>query len=89
MEIRSQNYDLQPLEAVGTVSQHAAVGGIGSSGQPQVQDVASLSFGQALSGDDVRTERVQALQSQIANGTYQVSAQGVAGKLLSAMAEPQ
>ncbi|HEY4047977.1 MAG TPA: flagellar biosynthesis anti-sigma factor FlgM [Acidobacteriaceae bacterium] len=88
MEIRSQSQNFQPLDSIATVSAQAASGGAaGSPQRPLQQDVASLNFGQALSGDDVRTERVQALQLQITSGTYQVSAQGVAGKLMNSMVE--
>jgi anti-sigma28 factor (negative regulator of flagellin synthesis) len=38
-----------------------------------------------LSGDDVRMGMVQSLQSQITSGTYQVSAQAVASKLVDSM----
>jgi anti-sigma28 factor (negative regulator of flagellin synthesis) len=88
MEIRSESQNFQPLASVATVSSQGAAGGaVGSPPKPLQQDVANLNFGQALSGDDVRTEKVQVLQGLIASGTYQVSAQGVAGKLLSSMVE--
>jgi flagellar biosynthesis anti-sigma factor FlgM len=90
MEIRSPSLALQPLEPVGTVKSaddSAGPGTPGKPGQPVEQDVASLMLGQALSGDDTRVGRVQALQGQIANGSYEVSAQAVATKLLDSMAE--
>ena len=40
---------------------------------------------QALSGSDVRFEKVAALQQQIAAGTYNVSSSDVADKLLSSL----
>lgn len=40
---------------------------------------------QALSGDDVRTEKVTALQHVIASGTYNVSSSDVAGKLIQSL----
>jgi flagellar biosynthesis anti-sigma factor FlgM len=46
---------------------------------------AASAVAQALSGGDVRTDKVAALQSSIAAGTYSVSASDVAVKVLSAM----
>jgi negative regulator of flagellin synthesis FlgM len=40
---------------------------------------------QALSGSDVRTDKVAALQQSIAAGTYSVPAADVAAKVLSAL----
>jgi len=40
---------------------------------------------QALSGSDVRTDKVAALQQSIAAGTYSVPASDVADKVLSAL----
>ncbi|HEV2645737.1 MAG TPA: flagellar biosynthesis anti-sigma factor FlgM [Acidobacteriaceae bacterium] len=40
---------------------------------------------QALSGSDVRMDRVTSLQNAIAAGTYSVSASDVAAKLLSSL----
>ena len=51
-------------------------------------DQASLSVagGFAAQGDgDVRTEKVAALSAAIANGTYNVSADDVAGKILDSL----
>lgn len=39
----------------------------------------------ALSAPEVRTEKVQALQSQLQSGAYQVSAQQVAGSIVDQM----
>lgn len=81
----------QPLDTAATQSSAAVRNDSSTSGQqsaaPLESDVASLGFSQMLSGDDARTDRVQALQSQIASGSYQVAAQDVASKLFSAMAE--
>ncbi len=88
MEIPSQNFIFQPLDPVGTVSPANARSGSSPSGQSQIeQDVASLTFGQMLSGDGIRSDRVQVLRSQIASGAYQVSAQDVASRLLNNMTE--
>lgn len=53
-------------------------------------DRASLSanavlMAQALSGSDVRTDRVAGLQQSIAAGTYNVSSSDVADKVISAL----
>jgi len=40
---------------------------------------------QALTGSDVRADKVAALQQSIAAGTYNVPSSDVAGKVLSAM----
>jgi flagellar biosynthesis anti-sigma factor FlgM len=86
MEIRPQAASYQQLDPVATpASAQASAAPTAASGLAVSPDVASLSSGQMLSGDDVRTERVQALQSQISSGTYQVSAQDVASKLFESM----
>ncbi len=46
---------------------------------------ASSVLAQALSGDDVRTEKVAALQQAIASGTYNVSSSDVADKLIQSL----
>jgi negative regulator of flagellin synthesis FlgM len=53
-------------------------------------DQASLSvtsnvIAQALSSDDVRTEKVAALQQAIASGTYNVSSSDIADKLIKSL----
>lgn len=53
-------------------------------------DDANLSFasnmvGQALAGNDVRTDKVAALQQSITAGTYNVSSSDVAAKVLNAL----
>lgn len=88
MEIRSQSSMFQPLDAVATAPNTKVRTDSSSSGQQSVSpDVASLGLGQMLSGDDVRIDRVQALQSQISSGSYHVPAQDVASKLFNTMAE--
>ncbi|HWZ51311.1 MAG TPA: flagellar biosynthesis anti-sigma factor FlgM [Granulicella sp.] len=86
MEIRSQAATYSQLEPVNTVPGSKPQSALAGSGQPsQASDVASLSSGQMLSGSDVRVGLVQALQGQISSGTYQVSAQNVANKVMDSM----
>lgn len=86
MEIRPQAPSYPQLDSVTTaLSAKAPNATSATGGQALAPDVASLGSGQMLSGDDVRTESVQALQSQIASGSYQVSAQDVASKLVDSM----
>jgi negative regulator of flagellin synthesis FlgM len=66
-----------------------SVGQDGGGSNPAV-DQASLSptaslVAQALSGSDVRTEKVTALQQSIAAGSYNVPSSDVAGKLMGAL----
>jgi flagellar biosynthesis anti-sigma factor FlgM len=86
MEIRPQATSYQQIDSVATTSSAKASNApSATAGQTLAPDVASLGSGQMLSGDDVRTEQVQGLQSQISSGTYQVSAQDVASKLVDSM----
>lgn len=93
MEISSQSPALQPLDPAGAIKSTSGSGiSSGSTAsrmaaQHPQPDVASLALGSALSGDDMRVSRVQALQGQIASGAYQIDAQAVAAKLLDNMAE--
>jgi negative regulator of flagellin synthesis FlgM len=64
-------------------------GGSTATVQPQ-SDATSLTTAgglltQALSGDDTRAGKVQALQQAIAAGTYNVSSSAVADKLIESM----
>ena len=52
--------------------------------QANVSSAASV-VAQGLSGSDVRTDKVAALQQSIAAGTYSVPASDVAGKVMSAL----
>jgi|SRR5215469_11253394 len=47
--------------------------------------VASNVIAQALSSDDVRVEKVAALQQAIASGTYNVSSSNIADKLIESL----
>jgi flagellar biosynthesis anti-sigma factor FlgM len=70
-----------------TARTNASVGlQTGASGvdQANVSGVANL-VAQALSGSDVRMDRVTALQSAITAGTYSVAASDVASKLLNSL----
>ena len=89
MEIRSEAFVLQPLEPADTINSAGGHSQTISPAQQAPQDLTSLKGGQMLSGDDLRGNLVQALQSQIGNGSYRVSAQDVASKLLGSMAENQ
>jgi negative regulator of flagellin synthesis FlgM len=62
----------------------------GGTGSGSSVDRTSLSanavlMAQALSGSDVRTDKVAALQQSIAAGTYNVSSSDVADKVISAL----
>ncbi len=86
----------QALNVLSTTSTNAADalkqtnnGGSTASVQPQ-SDATSLTAAgglltQALSGDDTRAGKVEALQQAIAAGTYNVSASAVANKLIESM----
>jgi negative regulator of flagellin synthesis FlgM len=72
-----------------TARTDASVGtqtGVSASGvdQARVSGTANV-VAQALSGSDVRMDRVTSLQSAIAAGTYNVPASDVASKLLSSL----
>jgi flagellar biosynthesis anti-sigma factor FlgM len=83
MEIRPQATSYDPVATSSSAKTSNAPST--PAGEGVAPDVASLGSGQMLSGDDVRTDRVQALQSQISSGSYQVSAQDVAFKLVDSM----
>jgi negative regulator of flagellin synthesis FlgM len=55
-----------------------------SSDRANLSSTSSV-LAQALSADDVRTEKVAALQQAIASGTYNVSSSEVAGKLIQSL----
>lgn len=52
--------------------------------QTKISTTSGL-LGQALSGPDVRMPKVLALSAAIAAGTYQVSSQDVAGKMIDSL----
>ena len=58
--------------------------GAGGVDQANVSGTANV-VAQALSGSDVRMDRVASLQSSIAAGTYSVTASDVATKLLNSL----
>jgi negative regulator of flagellin synthesis FlgM len=62
----------------------------GQTAAVQQTDNASLTstagvLAQSVNGDDVRSEKVAALQAAIASGTYNVPASAVADKLIESM----
>jgi negative regulator of flagellin synthesis FlgM len=59
-------------------------GGITYLDEASVSSAANM-VAQALSGSDVRTEKVAALQQSIAAGTYNVPSADVAAKVFSAL----
>jgi negative regulator of flagellin synthesis FlgM len=58
--------------------------GAGAVDQASVSGTANV-VAQALSGSDVRMDRVTTLQSAIAAGTYNVAASDVASKMLNSL----
>jgi negative regulator of flagellin synthesis FlgM len=52
--------------------------------ETHLSSTASL-VGQALSGSDVRADKVSGLQQSIASGTYSVPSSDVAAKVLSTL----
>jgi negative regulator of flagellin synthesis FlgM len=69
-----------------TVEPGAEAGAVGvvATDQAQVSTAGSL-LARALTGSDVRTEKVAALQQAIGAGTYNVSSAAVAGKVIDAL----
>ena len=79
--------DVEQTQRTGTSK---AVAGIIPQGGATVQDQAKVSaagglVAQATTGSDVRADRVAELQKAIASGTYHVSAQDVAGKIVDGL----
>ena len=65
-------------------SVHAASKAGGGSDQTSISSTSEL-LSAALSGSDVRLEKVLPLQHAIANGTYNVSSQDVAEKVITSL----
>ena len=63
----------------------ASVNGAGSGSDQTTLSSFSGLMAQALTGSDVRGDKVAGLQQQIAAGTYNVSASDVAGKLIDVL----
>jgi negative regulator of flagellin synthesis FlgM len=72
-----------PAGVQGGVSASSVSANLGSD-NATLSAAANL-VGQALTGSDVRTEKVAALQQAIAAGTYNVSSSDVADKLISSL----
>jgi negative regulator of flagellin synthesis FlgM len=75
--------------AVPSAPQNKAAGAtIGSSGFDSDRATVSNAgneVSQAVSGEDVRTEKVAAVQASLAAGSYNVAASAVASKLIDSM----
>jgi len=93
MEIRNSLDGLRSLFGVNQTAPSAPQNTSGAAGTPSSafdSDRATLSsaaseISQAVSGEGVRTEKVAAVQSALAAGTYNVPASAVASKLVDAM----
>jgi negative regulator of flagellin synthesis FlgM len=74
-------------EQSATTSVSAALGsnGTGTVDQTSLSSTSGLVAQTLGSSDDVRTEKVAALQQSITSGTYNVSAADVADKLINAL----
>lgn len=90
MNVRNDLHSIQPIasetqvSAVGKPSGVASVSPAAGSDQAHLSGAAALAS-HAASISDVRTEKVQSVQSAIANGTYHVSSADVATSLMSHM----
>jgi negative regulator of flagellin synthesis FlgM len=92
MEISSSLNGLRSLLGVGSAAQGAtqANNAAATTGSGLDSDRATLSgaggeVAQTASGDDVRTDKVAAIQSALSAGTYNVAASAVASKLVDSM----
>ena len=92
MDIRNSLDGLRSLLGVNPTPSSAPQpkGGAATTGSAFDTDRATLSnaaseFSQALTDDGVRPEKVAAIQSALAAGTYDVPASAVASKLVDAM----
>jgi len=92
MEIRNNPEALKSLLGVGAASSSSSTAGA----QPPVSNPQQPSLGgdkatvsaagaQAAASSDVRLDKVQAVQSALAAGTYSVSPHAVAGKVVDAL----
>jgi negative regulator of flagellin synthesis FlgM len=70
--------------STGPVPGQSELGG-GSSVDQATLSTAASAVAQALTGSDVRSDKVAALQESIAAGTYNIPSSAVAAKVLSAM----
>ncbi|SFS18702.1 anti-sigma-28 factor, FlgM family [Granulicella pectinivorans] len=76
--------DTTPADKASSVTGTATPATLQTNDQTQFSKASGLLV-EALSGPDARMPRVLALSSAIAAGTYQVSSQDVAGKMLDAL----
>ncbi len=80
----------QPTEPTNVPNQGGAV--VADAGRANHADQTNLSsaggmIAHALTGSDVRSEKVAALQQAIASGSYSVSSSDVAGKMIQSLLE--
>ncbi len=92
MDIRNSLDGLRSLLGVNPTPQSApqpkgstATAGSGFDADRATFSAAANEVSQALSGEGVRTDKVAAIQSALAAGTYSVPAAAVASKLVDAM----
>lgn len=78
--------DTKRTDAVATTAKSATTAASVTVGvdQTKISSTSGL-LGQALSGPDARMPKVLALSAAIAAGTYQVSSQDVAGKMIDSL----
>lgn len=62
----------------------SATSNVGKLDQASLSSASTL-VGQALSGSDVRTAKVSALQQAIASGSYRVPSSAIADKIVSSL----
>jgi flagellar biosynthesis anti-sigma factor FlgM len=72
--------------AAASQQQNATVAAAKRNDQTNLSSAGGM-MAQALSGSDVRSDKVAALQQAIASGSYNVSSSDVAGKMIDSLME--